>query len=187
MRRAFLVFACVAMLAAPPARAQAPPGNGMLAAVADSKLVTVNADGSGLRTLWAPASGEISGLAWSPDGNRLAMAYGGQIVVYDLAAGRVAAITTGRDPAWSADGRRIGLRRDLTRVVVGLDGSGGTPAALDPLTTAFAWAPNLVDFAAVVGPLLLAPEIQAPVSGVVGAPAWSLDGARLAFADAAGL
>src|SRR4051812_37517676 len=108
MRRAFLAFACVALLAALPSAAFA-ASNGMLAAVVDAKLVTVNADGSGLRTLWAPSAGEISGLAWSPDGSRLAMSYAGKIVVYDVAAGRGVTITDGRDPAWSADGQRLGV------------------------------------------------------------------------------
>src|SRR5215213_621198 len=90
-RSAFAVMVCFAALAAltSPAFAAA-PGNGMLAAVADGKIVTLNPDGSGLRTLWTPPSaGELSGLAWSPDGNKLAFSYGGKIAVYDLSAAKV--------------------------------------------------------------------------------------------------
>src|SRR4051794_10409608 len=104
MRRAIRALACAAVLAAQPAPAFAAPLNGQLAAVVDERLVTVNPDGTGLRTLWSPP-GPISGLAWSPDGNRLALAYAGRIVVFDVAAGGGAAVTPGPrdlDPAWSA-------------------------------------------------------------------------------------
>jgi hypothetical protein len=180
MWRAFLAFACAVLLTAPSAAAS----NGMLAAVVDQRLITVNANGSGLRTLWAPGPG-IGGLAWSPDGNRLALSYNGQLVVWDVGAGRGMAIGAGTDPTWSEGG--IGARRGLSRVVVGADGRDLFSAPLDPLTTAFAWAPNLSDFAAVVGPLLIAPGVQLGVTGVRGAPAWSPGGDKLAFADGAGV
>src|SRR3954467_14450743 len=154
MRRAFLVLVCAALLGASPAAAS----NGMLAAVVDQRLITVNPDGSGLRTLWAPGTPALAGLAWSPDGNRLALTYNGQLTIWDLAAGRGTTITNGTDPMWAAGG--IGLRRGLTRVVLPADGRDLSTAALDPLTTAFAWAPNLSDFAAVVGPLLVAPHVE---------------------------
>src|SRR4051812_2339379 len=116
MWRAFLALVCAALLAAPPAAAS----NGMLAAVLDQRLVTVNADGSGLRTLWTPGAPGLGGLPRSPAGNRLALSYNGKIVVWDLAGGRGTTITAGTDPTWAAGG--IGLRRGLTRVVVSPDG-----------------------------------------------------------------
>src|SRR4051794_35175594 len=123
MRRAIRALGCAAVLAALPAPAVAAPLNGQLAAVAGDRLVTVNPDGTGLRTLWAPA-GEISGPAWSADGTRLAVSYAGRIVVFDVAAGRGSAVTGGPrdvDPAWSADGR-LGFRRV---------GPGGQQAVFD--------------------------------------------------------
>src|SRR5215213_5888337 len=88
-RTAITVIACLVALATTVNDAWA-AGNGMLAAVADGKIVTLNPDGSGLRTLWTPPSaGELSGLAWSPDGNKLAFSYGGKIAVYDLSAAKV--------------------------------------------------------------------------------------------------
>jgi hypothetical protein len=59
-----VAFACVAVLAALPAAAHAQTLNGQLAAVVEGRLVTVNPDGSGLRTLWTPqGASEITGLA----------------------------------------------------------------------------------------------------------------------------
>src|SRR3954452_17350112 len=96
MRRAFVAIACAVLLAALPAHALAGPAkNGMLAAVLDGRLVTVNPDGGGLRTLWTPAAGggDVTGLAWSPDGNKLAFSYTGKLFVFDVPAGKGAAVT----------------------------------------------------------------------------------------------
>src|SRR4051794_10708712 len=89
--------------------------NGMLAAVSDGRLVTVNPDGSGLRTLWAPGGGALSGLTWSPDGNRLALSYADHIVVYDVAKPGVTLLDNAgfRDlnPSWTAGGAKLTFRR----------------------------------------------------------------------------
>src|SRR3954470_6489668 len=109
MRWVLGVLACAAALWASPAFA----ADGQLAAIAGSRLVTLNPDGSGLRTLWAaPADTALSRPAWSADGNRIALSAGGAIVVYDLRTGAVRALTAGpddQDPAWLGD--RIAFRR----------------------------------------------------------------------------
>ncbi len=59
------------------------------------------------------SSAEINGLAWSPDGNYLALACDdGTVQIYETASGRVSTRFTGhRDSvkvvAWSHDGKRI--------------------------------------------------------------------------------
>ena len=194
MRWTMVAFACAVVLTASPAAARAAPQNGQLAAVVDGRLITVNADGTGLRTLWTPQpAGEITGLAWSPDGNRLAFSYAGRIVSFDVAAGRGLSLTDGgRDinPGWSADGRRIGFLRVGTRTfAVPADGGevSELPFRIPSGATALAWAPNLTNLVVVVPPTLLLAGLELTSNGVVGSPAWAPDGERIAFADAAGL
>src|SRR5690348_531184 len=111
-RTAISIIACLVAFAATVAPALA-ASNGMFAAVSDGKLVTLNADGSGLRTLWAPPAGgdAITALAWSPDGNKLALTYGDKLVVWDLVTntGKTLPPDGNRDlnPTWSADGSQI--------------------------------------------------------------------------------
>src|SRR3954454_6065847 len=132
MRRAIRLFACLvglsAMLCAP---AVAAPANGQLAAVADGRLVVLNPDGSGLRTLPVSDAQSITELAWSPGGNRLGFVKGGDIGVLELATGRVVSVTSGADDdanlGWSSDGSKIGFRRGLLTMTVPAAGGEGGP------------------------------------------------------------
>ncbi len=177
------------MLCAP---AVAAPANGQLAAVADGRLVALNPDGSGLRTLPVADPQSITELAWSPGGNRLAFVKAGDIGVLELATGRVVSVTSGDDDdaniGWSSDGTQIGFRRGPATMTVPAAGGEALPygLALPEGITQIAWEPNLQGLAMVVGDLLLVPLFKTPPL-VIGAPAWSPDGATIAFANADGL
>jgi hypothetical protein len=186
MRWGIAAVACAVFLAAAssPALAQ----NGQLAAVVDGRLVTLNPDGSGLRTLWAPQDGVIRDLAWSPEGNRIAFSHAGQIVVVDVVARRGATLTRGTSPGWSNDDR-IGFLRGTQTFSV--PAGGGEPSQLAfnvPADAPLGWAPNLSNIA-FVGPLglILNGVLDPLATDVVGAPAWSPAGNRIAFARDGGL
>src|SRR3954467_1922533 len=136
-RRAILAIACLVAFATTTAPAwAAAPTNGMLAAVVEGKVVTLNPDGSGLRTVWTPTSpGDISGLSWSPDGAKLAFSLGGKIfVIGDLLTGRPVQLpndgTTDLNPSWSGNGR-ITFRRGSQVLTTTLDGGERETTQLD--------------------------------------------------------
>jgi hypothetical protein len=175
-----------------PAVAQA--ANGQLAAVVDGRLVAFNADGSGLRMLPVADAGQITELAFSPGGNRLAFVKAGGIGVLELTTGRVLPVTAGAtdaNPAWATDGSAIAFRRGvLTYRVAPVTGATPEPYLVDLLagTTDIAWAPGLAAFAPVVAGLLVLPGVNLDLPpAVTGVPAWAPDNTAVAFARDGGL
>ena len=109
------------------------------------RLAVMNADGSGRRDL---GTGDPSSVAWSPDGNRIAVAsLYGRLFVMD-ADGNGRRRLTGGDsdssPAWSPDGNRLAFVREFDGVML-VDSDGGNLHLLrrtDEDVTQLHWAPD---------------------------------------------
>src|SRR4051812_50121021 len=87
MSRVIGALCCAFALLCAPARAAT---DGQLVAIARTstgdRLITLNADGTGVRTL---LSGQrLSSPGWSPDGNRIAVADGHRVLVIDPIGGQ---------------------------------------------------------------------------------------------------
>jgi WD40 repeat protein len=117
-----------------------------------------------------------SGLAWSPDGNRLAFAYGScdsVVYVVDL-DGQLRRIGDGRGPAWSPDGTRL---LHAANVPYSPCGAG---CMMDPPELG-AWDLHIVTLAEDGESRPLTND--GSTSGA-GSPAWSPDGSTIAFSGA---
>lgn len=197
MRAAVVAFACAVLAMASPAAALA--AKGQLVAVAGGKLVAVNPDGTGLRTLYSPPGGAITGLAFSPDGNRLAFSYSGRLVLFDINTKAAQYATTPGaneqdvDPAWvnTANGLRLAFRRVSTlgqqhlRIIPNEPYPIVTQPALSSLTDTIAFAPDAAAFASTLfGVLSVSVNPLEIDTGVSGTPAWSADAAKLAYVQA---
>jgi Tol biopolymer transport system component len=109
-------------------------------------LYVMNADGSGQRRLMPDVS--LTGLDWSPDGRKIAVASPGQgvagfYVVNADGSGRRLMSRYGDGPAWSPDGRRIAFVGRWGIWVMSADGSGSRK--LTPSTshgTRLYWSPD---------------------------------------------
>src|SRR4051812_48846589 len=183
MRRAIRVFACaVSLMTAWCAPAVAAPANGQLAAVVDGRLVSFNADGSGLRTLPVADAAQITELAFSPGGNRLAFIRAGELSVLDLSTGRALTLATdAANPSWSLDGLTLAFRRGL--LVYRITAAGGAlaqEAGLPAGTSDIAWKPGAKEFTPVVLGLLGLLGLDLPPA-VTGLPAWAPDEHALAY------
>lgn len=148
------------------------PDGDQLAFVSDGNsyypvLWLMRRDGSGKRQALAVSGLQeaADGLAWSPDGRRLAVSAFGeaasQILLVDLARGVAQAVTSNPngalDPAWSPDGMVLAYAaRDSGRMDVRLRRLDGSS------------------------------EIEVSQGGPARAPAWSPDGGRLAYISARG-
>ena len=197
MRGAAVAFACavLAMALCSPAHA----ANGQLVAVAGGKLVAVNPDGSGQRTLWSPPSGTISGLAFSPDGNQLAFSYADKLVLFDVNTKAPQYATSPGageqdvDPAWvnTANGWRIAFRRvgalgqQHLRIIPTSPYPLVTLPVVIPLTDTIAFATDPTKWAStLLGLLSVSINPLGIEGGVSGTPAWSADSTRLAYIQA---
>ena len=77
-----------------------------------NRIRVMNADGSDVRNVTGPDYGHVDGLAWSPDGSRLAFSLqgGGIWIVGVDGSGLTELIPGGVSPAWSPDGARISFQ-----------------------------------------------------------------------------
>ncbi|HET9360396.1 MAG TPA: protein kinase [Vicinamibacterales bacterium] len=153
-------------------------GNGSLTYIADppaaarpGRVVWVGRDGREQDSVTASELESPRYLRLSPDRQRLALAVGRDIWVYDLRGRPPIRLTTqgATDPLWSLDGARIFYRVENSRrsvVVLPSDGGGGEPKATSPEGS---FAPRGWDRA---GRTLLALHFDGPQRDIV---QWSLD------------
>ena len=171
----------------------------------DAEIFTAGPDGRGLKEVTHTCTAREHNPAWSPNGDRIAFdrpVSSGSPHVYVMNAdgSETRRVTSGRtpqtDPSWSPDGTSLVYSRDGELVVIGADGSGerqitDTPGANDEAD----WSPrnNRIVFASTRdrGP----PQVYVMNADGSGAtrltdvrtyrgasqPAWSPDGARIAF------
>jgi WD40 repeat protein len=122
-------------------------------------LYVIEPDGSDRLLLRTGLSGRHSSPTWSPDGGRIAFAFGAggrsAIYVFDFTASRrTLLVAGGAAPAWSPDGKTIAYRVDCGVKLAAPDGTDLTPIS---------------------GPF------RCNAIGVAGVPVWSPDGKKIAI------
>ena len=150
-----LLAGALALLALPGAAHASFPGvNGKIAFTEDHAIHTMAPDGTGVQTLLAPPP-RRNGVAWSPDGTKIAYSRGvpGQLPNLAVAnadgTGETIVVSTpAAGPAWSPDGTKIAFAApspvtNLNEIYV-VDAAGGTPTQLtfDSNSAGPSWSPD---------------------------------------------
>lgn len=121
--------------------------DGARAAVSVAGRVAVHAVDTGRRLRSGPTAGPAGALAWRPDGTGLAVAVGGEVELWDVAAEavtRTGVLRAGRTPtegvlsvAWAPSGECLAV--GTTNPAVYIARVGAASRSLAPLTTAVGW------------------------------------------------
>jgi Tol biopolymer transport system component len=199
--RVALAVVAATMVSGDAAGGTFPGANGGIVFDRDSRLFTVNPDGSGEDAI-TPADGSASAPSISADGNRVAFSFFGNagygIWVVNANGTGAHQVTTesqsvassDTDPAWSPDGNRIAFERGGDLMVMNADGSGTTnlTAAFTPSISQPSWSPAGNEIAFVAQSRIwvtdagggVTPRQFQTASGAHN-PSWSPDGARIAY------
>jgi hypothetical protein len=135
-----------------------------------------------------------SGLAWAPDGARIAYPTRSQpsrIKLVTRGAGTTD-LTAGTDPDWSPTGTRLVFARDSGLYTINADGTGETQVLAPPGGVEPSWSPDgsRIAFLSIVDSLqstrLEVMHVDGSgrtviATGPIGRLAWSPDGSRIAF------
>src|SRR5947207_2345579 len=159
-------------------------------------LVVSDADGSHQRRTRLPvdATWDSLAVAWSPDGQQLAVSYHPHgssetslIGIFDAVSGAETVLGTGENPVWSPDGSRIALvdvpasgSGNLSTYVERPDGSGRVLVGPGPGWHPFVWSPDgthlLITSSNAVVPAVGGPSVSL---GRYTAFAWTPDSSRI--------
>lgn len=105
--------------------------SGKIAYERNSRIWTMNADGSGQAQFSSISQNSSSDPEYSPDGTKLAFVSAGEIWVINADGSNERRVTTNSttdaDPAWSPDGTKIIFGRGSGISVINLDGTNETP------------------------------------------------------------
>ena len=176
-----------------PARAAT---DGQLVAIARTpagdRLITLNPDGTGVRTV---LSGQrLASPGWSPDGNRIAVVDGHRVLVLDPISGQTRTVLDepgAAGPTWAPDGTRLALLRGPDVLTIGIDGSDPRRIRVPFFgqISWLAWSPDGARLAYGTSGMLRTIGIDGDddqplvTATELGDPAWSPDGKRIAYRD----